>query len=101
MSATAVAAVSLAVATFAIKAAGPVLLGGRQLPGWLNRAMAVLPAALLSALVVSETFDGGGGVVLDARVAGLAVAAGATWLGAPMVTAVILAALATALVRLI
>ncbi|MDO8212023.1 AzlD domain-containing protein [Conexibacter sp. CPCC 206217] len=100
MSATFLAAAGLALATFAIRAAGPVGLGGRTLPPWLTRTLAGLPAALLAALVVTGTFERGGTIALDARVAGLGVAALATALGARMVTAVLLAAAAVSLVRL-
>ena len=55
-----------------IKAAGPVALGGRDLPRWAERLIVLLPAALLSALVVVQTFADGKALVLDARAAGLA-----------------------------
>ena len=41
-----------AVVTFAIKAAGPIALGGRELPDWFSRVVTLLAPALLSALVV-------------------------------------------------
>jgi branched-subunit amino acid transport protein len=43
---------ALTVICFLIKAAGPVALGGRDLPHWAQRLIVLLPAALLSALVV-------------------------------------------------
>ena len=46
----------LAVGTVVIKAAGPVLLGGRDLPPRLSGVVARLAPALLAALVVVETF---------------------------------------------
>src|SRR6185369_12500222 len=49
----------LTVGTVAIKAVGPVVLGGRDLPPRLNGVVARLAPALLAALVVVETFGRG------------------------------------------
>jgi branched-subunit amino acid transport protein len=43
-----------AVVTFAIKAAGPVALGGRELPRWFTGIVVLLAPALLTALVVTQ-----------------------------------------------
>ena len=64
----------LTVVCFAIKAVGPVALGGRDLPYWAERLIVLMPAALLSALVVVQTFADGKALALDARAAGLAAA---------------------------
>jgi uncharacterized membrane protein len=87
-------------ATIAIKAAGPVLLGGRPLP---PRAMAVvrlLAPAVLAALVVTQTVASDQALVGDARLLGVGVALVALVLRAPMLVVVILAAASTALLRL-
>lgn len=101
MSATWTTIAALAVATFAIKASGPVALGGRELAPWAVRVIALFAPALLAALVVVETFGKHRDLVIDARAAGLAAAAAALaarlsviWVGA-------VAALAAALVRLL
>jgi branched chain amino acid efflux pump len=92
----------LAVATAAIKAAGPVLLGGRELPEAAMGVISLLAPALLAALVVTQTFAGEGRhLVVDARVAGVAAAAIALWMRASMLAAMIIAALVAALVRLV
>ena len=92
----------LAVATFLIKAAGPVMFGGRDLPNLLARIVPLLAPALLAALVVTETFAGSGrSLTLDARVFGVAVAALALWRRVPLLVCVLLAAVATGLVRLL
>ena len=57
----------LTVVCFGIKAAGPVALGGRDLPRGAKRLIGLLPAALLSALVVVQTFADGKALALDAR----------------------------------
>ena len=57
-----------ATGVYAFKAAGPLLLGGRNLPPWLHRWTALLPAALLAALVaVSTPADGRHLTVLFSR----------------------------------
>ena len=102
MSDTWIAIAALAGATFAIRAAGPLALGGQRVPERLRRALDVLPAAMLTALVVTQGFVGPGPALhVDARAAGLVTAAVASSRGTSMLTAVCLAAVATALVRLI
>jgi branched-subunit amino acid transport protein len=92
----------LAIATAAVKAFGPVVFGGRQLPELLGRLIPLLAPALLAGLVVTETTGGHGrSVAIDARLAGLAVAAGALALRAPLYVVVVAAAAATALLRLV
>ena len=58
-----------------------------------------MPAALLSALVITNTFADGNELVLDERAAGVAVAVVAAWRKAPFVVVVVLAAATTALLR--
>lgn len=94
-----VAIVGVAVASAAIKAAGPVLVGGKELPPKAGAVIALLAPALLAALVVTETFGGDGHLVLDARAVGVGVAALALAFRAPVLLAIVLAALTTALLR--
>jgi uncharacterized membrane protein len=91
--------VAVALASAAIKAAGPVLVGGRELPPRAVGVIALLAPALLSALVITETFGEERHLVLDERAIGVAVAATALALRAPVLVAVALAAATTALVR--
>jgi hypothetical protein len=66
----------------------------------VSRMTAMLPVALLSALVAVQTFTGsGGGLTMDARAAGLAVAVTALLLRAPFLVVVILAAATAATLR--
>lgn len=101
MSALWVAIVVVALASAAIKAVGPVLIGDRELPPQTNAVIALLASALLAALVVTETFGEGGHLVLDEKALGVGVAAVALALRAPVLLAVALAALVTALARLL
>jgi uncharacterized membrane protein len=91
--------VAVALASAAIKAAGPVLVGGRELPPRAVGVVALLAPALLSALVITETFGEDQHLVLDERAIGVAVAAVALALRAHVLLAVALAAASTAVVR--
>lgn len=102
MSAATTALLLLAAGTYALKAAGPLVLGGdRTLPPILERLALLLPAPLLAALVATSTFVDDQRWILDARVAGLIVAAIALWRRLPFVFVVLLAAAATAATRAI
>jgi hypothetical protein len=65
------------------------------------RLGALLPISLLSALVAVQTFASGTTLTIDARAAGVAVAAVALMLRAPFLLVVILATVTSALIRLI
>ena len=65
----------------------------------VRRIGALLPVALLSELVATQTFTTGHDLTVDARAAGLAVAAVAVLARAPFLVVVAAAAAATALVR--
>lgn len=93
-----VAAIGLG--TMAIKAAGPVLLGSRPLPGRVRSVVAMLAPALLAALVATATLGEGQALVIDARIIGVGAAVVALVLRAPTLAVVVVAALAAALARL-
>lgn len=66
----------------------------------LQRAAVLLPVPLLAALVVVQAFAAADrALVLDARAAGLAVAAGLVLLRAPFLLVVVAAAVTAALLR--
>ena len=85
--------------TAAIKGAGPVLLGGRQLPDRALRLASHLAPAVLAALVAVGTVGDARRLVLDPRALGVAAAAVALLLRAPVLVAVVGAAVVTALAR--
>jgi branched-subunit amino acid transport protein len=93
------AVLAVGAGTVAIKALGPVLLGGRALPERLRGVVELLAPALLAALVVVQTLGVGRALVLDARAIGLAAAGVALWRRAPVLVVLVVAAGATALVR--
>ncbi|MCD4536397.1 AzlD domain-containing protein [Nocardioides sp. cx-169] len=89
----------MAVLTAMIKAAGPVLLGGRELPAKAMGVVALMPPVLLTALVVTSTLSDGRRITVDASVVGVAAGALLLWRRCPLVIAVLVAAGVTALVR--
>jgi branched-subunit amino acid transport protein len=89
----------VAVANFAIKASGPVLLGGRELPEPLLRVIALLASAILSALVVVDTLSDDTNLTVDAQTVGVAAAGAALLLRAPMLAAITFGAVIAALLR--
>jgi branched-subunit amino acid transport protein len=89
----------LVVATAVIKAAGPVLLGGRDLPRGAYAVISLLAPALLTALIVTDTFAREQELSVDARAAGLACAGVAVALRAPLLLTVLVAAVGAAAVR--
>jgi branched-subunit amino acid transport protein len=90
----------IGIATVAIKSAGPLLAGGRELPPRLARMVELLAPAVLAALVVTQTFGGDDELVIDERVAGMAAAGVLVALRAPILLSVAAAAVVTALLRL-
>ena len=101
MSAVWLVVVVVGAATVALKATGPVLLGNRELPEPVARAVALLGPVLLSALVVTQTVGGDNELVFDARLAGVGAGAVAIAARAPLPAVVLAAAFATALTRLV
>lgn len=65
------------------------------------RAATLIPIGLLAALVAVQGFTDGDEVVIDARLAGLLVAAFLLWRKVPFLPMLIAAATTTALVRLV
>jgi uncharacterized membrane protein len=90
---------ALAAGSYLLKVTGLVVLGARRPPPRLDAALELLPAALFGALIAVSTFGDERSLVLDARAAGVLVAAVAIWRRAPFPVVVLAAAVATAAVR--
>ncbi len=88
-----------AAVTFVIKAAGPVALGGRALPGWFDAIVKLLAPALLAALVATHVFADGDELTAGANTAGVAVAGVVMLRTRSIVACVLTAAVVTALLR--
>ena len=67
----------------------------------VSRIADLVPVALLSALIAVQVFSSGQRLVVDARLAGLAVACGLLLVRAPFLVVVAGAALTAALLRLV
>jgi len=93
--------VALAAGCYAFKVIGLILVGDRTLPPVVARCLALIPAAMISALVALNTFSDGQDLVVDARAAGVAAAVLAAWRKAPLIVVIILGAGVTAAVRAI
>jgi branched-subunit amino acid transport protein len=85
--------------TVALKAVGPVLLAGRELPRTLSSLLFLLAPALLAALVVTQAVGGDREIVLDERLFGIGAAIVAILLRLPLLAVVVIAAAVTAGVR--
>ena len=95
------AVVVIGVVTVAMKAAGPLIAHGRELPPRVERLLDLLAPTVLAALVATQTFGGDRELVLDERSAGIAAAGVAIALRSPILVAVAAAAVVTALLRLV
>jgi hypothetical protein len=90
----------LTVGGLLIKASGPLLLGARSPSERALRVIALLAPAVLTSLVVYQTFGGHPtGLTVDARVAGLVAAALAIAARLPVTAVIFIAAAVTALTR--
>ena len=88
----------LAAGAYAFKFTGLVIIGARTLPPIFERCLALIPAAVISALIVKDTLTSGQEIVLDARAAGIAVAMIAAWRRAPLIVVIVVGAVVTAAV---
>lgn len=88
-------------ATFIIKAAGPVALGGRELPPVVQSVLALLAPALLAALVVVSVLAEGDRWAVGEETAGVAFAGVLFWRTGSVVGCVFSAAVVTALLRML
>jgi branched-subunit amino acid transport protein len=89
----------LAAGAFGFKVLGLVIIGDRTLPPPLGRCLALIPAALIAALVAKDTFSIGQHLQIDARVAGVGAAALAAWRRAPLIMVIVIGAAVTAAIR--
>lgn len=76
---------------------GPVL-GRRPV---IARAMGLLPAAVVMAVIIQLTVAEGKSLVVDARLAGMVVAGILVWRRAPFLAVVLAAAAVTAVLRVV
>lgn len=99
MSETAVLIAGCALATAAIKAAGPIAFGGRPLPPWSAHVIALLVPALLGAFVATQALADGQRLAIDAETAGVLAGCAVAWRWGSLVGCVLVAAAVTAGLR--
>lgn len=100
MTAVWISIAAVAIINMFIKAAGPAIVGGRELPSRMTAVIALLAPALLAGLVITETFGDGHSLVFDERSIGVFAAGLALLLRAPVLVAVVIGAVTTATIRL-
>jgi len=93
------AILAIAAGAYAFKAFGLLAIGPRSSSTSAMRVVALLPPALLCALVVVQTFGAERALTLDARAAGVAAGAAAARAKAPFAAVIVAAAIVTAAVR--
>lgn len=88
-----------AIVTAIIKGAGPMVLGGRELPPRLVGVVVLMAPALLAALVVTSAVADGDEWVIGADTVGVAAAGVLLWRGASVLVGVGVAVVVTAGLR--
>ena len=76
-------------------ALGGVIAGNDR----VTRLLMLMPLSIVAAVISVQTFTTKAHIVVDARLAGMVVAAGLAWRKVPMGVVVVIAASVTALVR--
>lgn len=90
---------ALVLMTAATKAVGPALVGGRGLPVWFSRVVALMAPALLAALVATSVLADGPRLAVGAHTAGVSVAVVLLLLRVPLVVVTVVAVLVTVALR--
>lgn len=89
----------LALGVYGQRAMGATAIDTTQLdPRW-QRVLTALPLAIISAVIALQAVTADRSLTIDARLAGLAVAALCAWRRLPLLATVLAAAATTALVR--
>ncbi len=90
----------LGATAYAFKVLGLVVIGDRALPPVLDRCLALIPAALVAAIIARDALSSGTNLGVDgARIAGVGVAVLLAWRRAPLIVVIIAGATVAALVR--
>jgi branched-subunit amino acid transport protein len=92
---------ALTLMSLVVKGLGPALVGGRPLPRWAGRVIALAAPALLTALVATSLLADARRFSVGAEAVGVAVAGVLLLLRAPLLLACLAAIVVTAGVRLL
>jgi hypothetical protein len=90
---------ALCAVSYALKAVGPVLAGGRELRPGARPVLDLVAVPLLAGLILIQTLGDGQRLVLDPRAPALVVAGLLVWRRAPFLVVVLAAAATAALLR--
>ena len=88
-----------ALVTAIIKGAGPIALGGRDLPSWFSGIITLMAPALLAALVAVAAFSEDEDWAVGADTVGVLAGGIVLWRGGGVVAGGVVAATVTALLR--
>ena len=91
--------IGLSVGAYLLKVLGLVVIGDRTFPARFEGVIAVVPAAVLCALIMKDTFTNGQDLAIDARVVGVGLAVVGVWRRVPLWLVIVASCAATALVR--
>ncbi|HSB85860.1 MAG TPA: AzlD domain-containing protein [Ilumatobacteraceae bacterium] len=91
----------LGAGAYVFKVLGLVVIGDRSLPPVLERCIGLIPAALIAAIIVKDTFSVGKHLQIDARAAGIGTAVVLAWKRAPFIAVVLAGAAVTAVIRVL
>lgn len=91
----------LAVGVYGQRVLGAVAMDTERLPARWQQVLAALPLAIIAAVISLQAVVSDRAIVVDARLAGLAVAALCAWRRLPLLATVLSAAATTAAVRAI
>jgi branched-subunit amino acid transport protein len=90
---------AMAAITIALRAAGPLVVGGRELGPRFMAVVSLVAPALLAALVVTQALADGSRWAVDESAAGVAMGGVVFWRSGALITSVLLAAAVTAGLR--
>jgi len=89
----------LAVGVYGQRALGAIAVDPTKLDARLQRVLTALPLAIISAVIALQAVTSDRAIAIDARAAGLAVAALCAWRRLPLLVTVLAAAATTAILR--
>jgi branched-subunit amino acid transport protein len=91
--------IGLSVGAYLLKVLGFVIVGDRKFPPRFEGVIALVPAAVLCALIMKDTFAAGKDLAIDARSVGVGLAVAGVWLKIPLWLVIVLSCAATAATR--
>ncbi len=91
--------IGLSAGAYLLKILGLVVIGDRKFPPRYEGVIALVPVAMLCALIMKDTFTNGQDLAIDARMAGVGLAVVGVWRRVPLWLVIVASCATTALVR--